>query len=102
MVVNRTRQVISRCSVNYQQSRWDEASVMFSLFDADEWKTVSSLAHSASARKDDKYTTMHKQVVRLLENNADLRSDSTLLLPDSVWGCLQDQLRAGVLQHDCH
>ena len=75
---------------------------MFSLFDADEWKTVSSLAHSASARKDDKYTTMHKQVVRLLENNADLRSDSTLLLPDSVWGCLQDQLRAGVLQHDCH
>jgi hypothetical protein len=38
----------------------------------------------------------------LLANDADLRVQNTLLLPQQIHECLQDTLRAGMLQHDCH
>ena len=40
--------------------------------------------------------------MHFLENDADLRAENALLLPQAVLECLQDALRAGVLQHDCH
>jgi hypothetical protein len=95
-------QVVSRCRANYQQSRWDEASALIGLFDASEWENMRGLAYSSSARRDDKYALLRKKVVRLLENDADLRSEHTLRLAPGVLQCLQDELRAGNLQHSCH
>jgi len=95
-------QVISRCRGNYQQSRWDEASALLALFDASEWQNLRRLFDSASARSDDKYVRLRKQVVQLLDNDADLRPENALVLPQTTLECLQDALRAGMLQHDCH
>ena len=95
-------QVISRCRANYQQSRWDEGSVMFALFSVEEWRNIPRLKFSVSAAKDDKYTLLRKNVMQLLDNNALGREQNALHLPQHVWECLDNELRAGVLQHDCH
>jgi hypothetical protein len=94
-------QVITRCRCNYQQGRWDEASALLALFEPAEWQDLRGLS-SASARLDDKYTRLRKQVAQLLENDADLGAEHALLLPEAVFACLQDALRKGMLQHDCH
>ena len=95
-------QIISRCRGNYQQSRWDEASALLALFEAGEWQNLRRLFDSASARLDDKYARLRKHVVQLLDNDADLRTENALVLPQTTLECLQDALRAGMLQHDCH
>ena len=94
-------QLITRCRGNYQQGRWDEASTLLALFEAAEWQNLRQLRHSPSARKDDKYTRLRKHVVQLLDSDADMRSENALILQQSVLDCLQDALRAGVLQHTC-
>ena len=95
-------QVVSRCRGNYQQGRWDEASALLALFEETEWQAMRYLSTSDSALLDDKYTRLRKQVVQLLESDADLRAEHALVLPQAVLACLGDALRAGVLQHDCH
>ncbi len=40
--------------------------------------------------------------MQLLESDADLHAENALVLPQQVLACLQDALRAGMLQHDCH
>ena len=95
-------QVISRCRGNYQQSRWDEASALLALFEAGEWQNLRRLFDSPSSRLDDKYSRLRKQVVQLLDNDADLRAENSLVVQQPVLECLQDALRAGMLQHDCH
>ena len=95
-------QVISRCRANYQQSRWDEASALYGLFTVAEWASLGQLGSSASARQDDKYSQLRKQVVRLLENDRDVRAETGLALAQPTWDCLRDALDAGVLQHNCH
>ncbi len=47
-------------------------------------------------------TRLRKQVAQLLERDTDLGAENALLLPQPVLACLQDALRAGMLQHDCH
>jgi hypothetical protein len=96
-------QVIGRCRTNYQQSRWDEAAVLYSLFTVEEWTNLDAIGRSESAKLDDKYVSMRKHVVRLIENDRHHQiSSSRLLLPRESWQCLEDALHAGVLRHNCH
>ena len=87
-------QVVSRCRENYKQGRWDEASALLALFEETEWQAMRYLSTSASALLDDKYTRLRKQVVQLLESDADLRAEHALVLPQAVLACLGDALRA--------
>ena len=91
-------QVISRCRANYQQSRWDEAAVLYGLFTAEEWTDQENIRNSASAKQDDKFSMLRKQVVRLLENTGTQK----LVLPLETWQCLHDALNAGAMRHNCH
>ncbi len=96
-------QVIGRCRTNYQQSNWDEAAVLYSLFTVEEWMDLDAIGRSESAKLDDKYVSMRKHVVRLIKNDRHHQdSSSRLLLPRESWQCLEDALHAGVLRHNCH
>ena len=57
---------------------------------------------SASARKDDEYSLLRQQVLRLLDNERDLCEERALALSEETWQCLHDSLNAGILQHNCH
>jgi len=91
-------QVISRCRANYEQSQWDEAAVLYGLFTAEEWTNLENIQISASAKQDDKFSMLRKQVVRLLENTGTQK----LVLPLETWQCLHDALNAGAMRHNCH
>lgn len=65
--------VISRCRANYQQNRWDEAAALYSFFTFSEWTNLDKIGSFASDSKDDTYSPLRKQVVRLLDNERDLR-----------------------------
>jgi hypothetical protein len=95
-------QVISRCRENYKQGRWDEASVMYSLFSEGEWANAHSIVLSESARLDDSYAALRKRIFAMIEREKRFwtADQKGFVLP--AWSCLDDALRAGLLRHDCH
>ena len=97
-------QVVSRCRENYKQARWDEASALYALFSADEWRTADKLELSESAHLDDSYTQLRKKIIKI--TNQDKRfwsaAEKGVALHSATWACLSDAVRAGALQHNCH
>ena len=76
--------------------------MLYSLFTV-EWMNQDTLGRSESAKLDDRYISMRKQVVQLLDNDREPRDSSQrLFLPQASEQCLYDALNTGALEHNCH
>lgn len=98
-------QVISRCRENYNHKRWDEASILFALFSADEW-LQNNLQASLSHTLDDKFLQIRSKMIDLM--NMLPRSKLNLLIPQeraswyAIHTCLVNALHSGQMTNRCH
>ena len=98
-------QVISRCRENYNHKRWDEASILFALFSADEW-LQNNLQASVSSTRDDKFVRIRLKIIDLISLVP--RSHLNHLIPQeraswyTIHDCLQNALHSGQMTNRCH
>lgn len=86
-------QVISRCRSNYQRSKWDDAAVLYSLFEPVEWAR-GRLVDSAL---DDQYTKLRLRMQALSRN-----FDTRVNIDDATWSCLRNALESSDPNNLCH
>lgn len=86
-------QVVSRCRANYQRSRWDDAAVLYSLFEPADWSAGSLPA----AVPDDQYARLRLRILALARN-----FKPRVPLNAGTWNCLRGALEASDTLHRCN
>jgi hypothetical protein len=95
-------QVVARCRANYQNSRWDEASVLYALFPRSVWAELwLDGVLEGEQWLSDKWSGIRGAMVRAMQK-AGVKQQTGLALNAETWACLDDALRGGALSHDCN
>lgn len=86
-------QVITRCRENYNQKKWDDASLVYGLFSQYNWKNPYSIRQTANSN--DHFAELRSKVMtkRSLMVSIDL--------PDNVWNCLHEAVKSARWAHSC-
>jgi hypothetical protein len=86
-------QVVSRCRSNYQRSRWDDAAVLYALFEPADW----SAGQLSSAISDNEYAHLRLRILALART-----FNARVPLSAGTWNCLLAALKASDTMHRCH
>jgi hypothetical protein len=96
-------QVVARCRANYQNARWDEASVLYALFPRSVW---AELWRDGVLEEEqllaDKWYRIRSSMVKAMQKAGRVQQTTGLTLNAETWACLDDALRGGALSHSCH
>lgn len=87
-------QVITRCRHNYQRSRWDDAAMLYSLFEPHHW----AQGKLPPTKDDDQYTRLRLRMLSL----SSTFSPTHVHLSDGTWNCLRKALEESDTFHRCH